>query len=66
MITIITVHRCLRVLVLAQYFPPDMSGSSTRASNDVKRLRTLFPAGLIDLPLFLKNNKLWSDGIGAG
>jgi glycosyltransferase involved in cell wall biosynthesis len=28
----------LRVLVLAQYFPPDMGGSSTRASNVVKGL----------------------------
>jgi len=29
---------CLKVLVLAQYFPPDMGGASTRASNVVKGL----------------------------
>ena len=29
---------CLKVLVLAQYFPPDMGGGSTRASNVVKGL----------------------------
>jgi len=28
----------LRVLVIAQYFPPDMGGGSTRASNGVKGL----------------------------
>jgi len=28
----------LNVLVLAQYFPPDMGGGSTRASNVVKGL----------------------------
>jgi glycosyltransferase involved in cell wall biosynthesis len=31
-------NRQLRVLVLAQYFPPDMGGGSTRASNVVKGL----------------------------
>ncbi len=31
-------HSCLKVLVLAQYFPPDMGGASTRASNVVKGL----------------------------
>ena len=29
---------CLKVLVLAQYFPPDIGGASTRASNVVKGL----------------------------
>jgi len=29
---------CLKVLVLAQYFPPDMGGASTRVSNVVKGL----------------------------
>lgn len=33
-----TMKRSLNVLVLAQYFPPDMGGSSTRASNVVKGL----------------------------
>ncbi len=31
-------HSRLKVLVLAQYFPPDMGGASTRASNVVKGL----------------------------
>jgi len=31
-------HNCLKVLVLAQYFPPDMGGASARASNVVKGL----------------------------
>jgi len=28
----------MKVLVVAQYFPPDMGGASTRASNVVKGL----------------------------
>ena len=31
-------YKCLRILVLAQYFPPDMGGGSARASNVVKGL----------------------------